>query len=143
MATPEGYSTVCPYLLVNDVQAQIQFLAHVFGAETRDKMKDSDDSIIHAEMRIGNTVIMIGKGEKDNPSLQSMCYVFVKDCDKTFERALKHGAETIVEPADQFYGNREAGVQDPQGNQWWMAQPIESLSSEEIQGRLDELSEDD
>ncbi len=143
MATPEGFSTVSPYLLVENVHEQIQFLAHVFGAEVKEKLKNPDGTIMHASLKIGNVIIMVGLGEKENPSLQSMCYVYVKDCDKTYERSLKHGAETILEPTDQFYGTREAGVQDPQGNQWWIAQSIETLSEEEVQQRLNDMSEEE
>lgn len=143
MSTPEGSSTVAPYLLVENVHEQIQFLAHVFGAEVKQKLKNPDGSIMHASLSIGNVTIMIGSGEKENPSLQSMCYVYVKDCEKTFERAIKHGASVIIDPAEQFYGTLEAGVQDPQGNQWWIAQVLETLSSEEVQSRLNDLSEEE
>ena len=67
--------------------------------------------------------------------MTSMLYLYTEDTDATYKRALKAGATSIMEPADQFYGDRSAGVQGPQGNQWWIATRLENLSQEEIQKR--------
>lgn len=136
---PEGYSTVSPYLMVESVEKEIDFLQNVFNAEITEEIKQSDESIMHGEVRIGNVVIMLGKAMKDNPPIKSMIYVFVESVDETYKRALELNATSIREPENQFYGFREAGIKDEQGNVWWIAQQIEKLSSEDFQQRMNEL----
>ena len=141
LVTPEGYSTVCPYLMVDSIERQIQFLMHVFQAEVIEELINPEGTIMHGEVQIGNTVIMMGKSRSGHPSLEGMNYIFAEDVDQTYKLALAQGAESLMEPGDQFYGMREAGFRDPLGNQWWVARQIEKLSQEEIQQRMDELSE--
>ena len=132
--TPRGYSRVCPYLMVNEIENLLNFLSEVFGAEITEKLPSADGSIRHAEVRLGESTIMIGKAQPGYPD-QSMVYIFVHDADVVFKRALERGAEVIMEPANRFYGYREGGFKDPSGNQWWIAQVIEELSREEMRAR--------
>ena len=134
--TPEGYSTVSPYLMVESVEKEFDFLEQVFNAEVIEEIRQSDKSIMHGEVRIGNVVIMIGKARKEQPAIQSMNYVFTENVDETYDAALANQAISLKEPANQFYGYREAGFKDPQGNQWWIAQQIEELTQKEIQERF-------
>lgn len=136
---PAGYSRVSPYLMVESVEEEIDFLVGVFGAEIREVLKNPDESILHAEALIGDTVVMIGKTSKGNPPRESMNYVFTLDVDETYKKALELGATSVMEPANQFYGLREAGLRDPQNNEWWISQHIETLSTKEMQKRLDEI----
>ena len=136
---PEGYSTVSPYLMLESVEQEIEFLAKVFNAEVIEEIKQKDGKIMHGEVRIGNVVIMLGKAQKDTPAIQSMNYVHTENVDETYKTAIINNAISLMEPADQFYGFREAGFKDPQGNQWWVAQQVEQLSREEIQERLSKL----
>jgi PhnB protein len=122
--TPEGYSTVCPYLMVESVEVQINFLRKVFQAEVKEEMKQPDGSIGHGEVRIGNVVIMMGKSNNLYPSRKSMNYVFVKNPDEVYNRALEQGATSVMKPVDQSYGNRSGGFIDTQGNEWWVAKPL-------------------
>ena len=139
---PEGYSTVSPYLMVESVEKEFDFLEKVFNAEVIEEIRHSDESIMHGEVRIGNVIIMIGKARKEQPAIQSMNYVFTENVDETYNTALTNQAVSLKEPADQFYGYREAGFEDPQGNQWWIAQQIEKLTQEEIKERLNNIQKD-
>ncbi len=136
---PEGYSTVCPGLTVESIEKQMKFLQNVFDAKIKDVMKQPDDSIMHAELWIGDTVIMLGQASKEWPARISNNYVFVSNADVAYDRALKEGATSLMEPGDRFYGFREGGVTDPFGNQWWIAHQIESLTKKEMEMRFAEM----
>ncbi|CAN5371059.1 hypothetical protein BH18THE2_BH18THE2_33350 [soil metagenome] len=98
-----------------------------------------DGTIGHAEVRLGDSVIMVSdaQGEEYKP-MQSGIHLYVEDCDSIYKRALEAGATSIMEPADQFYGDRSAGVKDQFGNRWWIATHKEDLSKEEIAKRMDD-----
>lgn len=131
---PAGYSRVCPYLMVADIEALLIFLKEVLDVEITEKLTSADGTVRHAEVRLGESVIMMGKEQPGYPT-ESMIYVFVSDADATFRKALQHGATSIMEPGDRFYGYREGGFKDPSGNQWWVAQVIENVSKEEMERR--------
>ena len=99
----------------------------------------SDGPIGHAEVRLGDSVIMVSdaQGEEYKPMAAGI-HLYVEDCDAIYKRALDAGATSIMEPADQFYGDRSAGVRDQFGNHWWIATHKEDLSKEEIAKRMDE-----
>lgn len=126
---PPGYSTVCPYLMVHSVEKQLEFLEQVFGAQVTERKKQPDGAVMHGEARIGDTLIMVGKARDSYPPQPSMNYVFVADVDLVYQKALDNGAISLMAPTDQAYGNRDAGVKDSQGNQWWMAQPLTGESA--------------
>ena len=90
---------------------------------------------MHAEVRIGDSVVMMGEAGPENKPTSSMIYLYVSDADAVYRRALQAGATPVREPADQFYGDRNAGVKDPAGNQWWMATRKEDVSPEELAKR--------
>lgn len=136
---PEGYPTVVPYLMVNSVEKEMEFLKYVFHAEPLEELKQEDGSIMHSEVRIGSAIIMMGKAKDNFPTRESMNYVYVENADEVYVRALKFGATSIMEPGDRFYGNREGGFTDPSGNQWWIAQTLEILPKEEMEKRLSEM----
>lgn len=123
-STPQEYSTVCPYLMVEDVNAQIDFLEKVFNAKVKERIKREDGEIFHGEMVVGNVVIMLGKSRPDWPKINSMNYVFVENADQTYRLATKSGAKPIISPENREYGLREGGFTDPQGNQWWVAEKL-------------------
>lgn len=134
--TPDGYSTVSPYLMVNSVEQEIDFLEKVFDAEILEEIKLKDGKVMHGEVRIGSVVIMLGVAYEGFSAIQSMNYVHTDNVDAMYNLALKNYAVSLMEPSNQLYGFREAGFKDPQGNQWWIAEQIEKLSSEEIQDRF-------
>ncbi len=132
---PDNYPRVTPYLIVKDVVKQLDFLTKVFDANVKEKMTLADGSINHAEVKIGDSVIMMGRSSDEYPPNSSMIYIYVEDTDKTFKKALEEGAKSLMEPANQFYGDRNAGVLDTNGNSWWIASHVEDVSPEEMERR--------
>jgi PhnB protein len=133
---PKGHSVVSPYLVIKDVEKVLEFLRKVFDAEIIEDLRWPDGSIMHGEARIGDTVIMVGMAREEYPPRPGMIHVYTANVDDTYQRALGAGASSLMEPQDQFYGHREAGVEDEQGNQWWMGQQIEELTQAEMEKRL-------
>lgn len=137
-AIPEGYHTVTPYLVVNSVAKLIDFLKLTFEAKGADElMRRPDGSVAHAEVRLGDSVVMMGEPAPGQPLMPAGLYIYVKDTDTTYERALKAGATSLMEPADQFYGDRNAGVLDPFGNRWWIGTHVEDVAPEEMARRAE------
>ena len=133
---PDGYHTVTPYLVVKGVTDLIEFIKEVFDGELIRIEARPDGSIQHARVRVGDSPIMMGEPVGDITPMPATLYVYVDDPDATYERALKAGAISVRAPADQFYGDRNAGVQDTSGNQWWMAVHKEDVSPEELARRV-------
>lgn len=116
---PDGYNNVMPYLVVDDVGREIEFLKQAFGAE--EMMRVENDRGVHAEVRIGDSVVMMGSNSGSPNVSSALMYVYVNDTDAAFERAITAGGATFERPNDTPYGDRRAGVRDPFGNQWWIA----------------------
>jgi uncharacterized glyoxalase superfamily protein PhnB len=135
---PEGYHTATPYLVVPGVAKLIDFLKQAFGAEERERMAQPDGRIMHAEVKIGDSIIMMGEPTPEMmEQIPAMIYLYVPDADATYQKALRAGAKSVMEPADQFYGDRSGAVEDPSGNKWWIATRKEELSQEEIGRRAE------
>jgi PhnB protein len=132
---PEGYPQVSPYLIVDDPAGLIQFITQVFGAKEVRRHADDKGRIAHAEMRIGDSVIMMGGATTQWPPAPAALYVYVEDTDAAYQRGLAAGATSLQEPADQFYGDRTAGVRDTFGNQWFIGTHLEAMSEEEMTRR--------
>lgn len=132
---PEGYHTVTPYLTVQGAARLIDFLKNVFDARETERFERPDGTIGHAELRIGDSVVMLGDVQGESKATSSAMYVYVNDADTIYKRALEAGATSVMEPADQFYGDRHGGVKDPAGNYWWIATHIEDVSPEELKKR--------
>lgn len=132
---PDNYTAVTPYLIVPDVDGLITFLQKAFGAEIKERHTRPDGSVGHAEVRIRDAAIMMGQSSEQFPPMPGMVFLYTEDTDAAYARALKAGAETVMEPADMYYGMRNAGVKDPSGSVWWIATQTEELSSEEIDRR--------
>ena len=135
---PDGYHTVTPYLIVEGADTCIEFLENAFGAKVRFRMARSDGTVGHAEVEIGDSVVMIGDVGAPASPMSASIHLYVEDCDATYRRALDAGGASLREPEDMFYGDRTAGVKDPAGNQWWLATHIEDVSEEEIAKRAQE-----
>lgn len=117
---PDHHNAVSPYLLVQDVTAMLRFLTATFAAVEVYKMTLPDGSVKHAEVRIDDSIVMLGeRPDKGDPVLCST-HVYVPAVDECYARALAAGASSISAPADQSYGDRSAGVRDPAGNIWWL-----------------------
>ncbi|MFO0964329.1 MAG: VOC family protein [Gemmataceae bacterium] len=133
---PPGYHTVTPYLVIHNVAAVLDFVKKAFDAkETHPAMKRPDGAVMHAEVQIGDSRIMMGEASAQHPPIPAMLYLYVPDCDAWYQRALEAGGVSVMAPMDHFYGDRSGGVKDPAGNQWWIGTHIEDVSPEEIQRR--------
>jgi PhnB protein len=137
---PDGYHTVTPYLVVADAEAQIDFLKKAFGGEETFRHKDDKGRVSHAEVRVGNSMLMIGQARDQWKPMPAMFYLYVEDVDAVYKRAVEAGAKPIQEPTNQAYGDRTGGVEDSLGNQWWVGTHVEDVSSEEIERRYSEMA---
>lgn len=122
---PEGYSTVSPYLVVNGAAGTISFLTSVFGAVELLRYSDPSGAIMHAEVRIGDTVVMIADGNERWPPVPSHVHVYVQDVDATYIRALEAGAASVQEPVKKEESDKRGGVKDAGGTTWWIATKVE------------------
>ena len=132
---PDGYHTVTPYLIVEGAERLIEFLKQAFGAEEIYCSRKPDGTIGHTQLRIGDSMVELADGNDQWKPLRAALHLYVPDTDATYRRAIEAGATSVFEPADMFYGERSGGVQDPSGNQWYIATHMEDLSEEEIARR--------
>jgi len=117
---PEGHNAVSPYLLVSDVKQLLAFVSRTFDAQELSRWELPDGTLKHVEVRIDDTVLMMGERPVTQLTMTGSVHVYVPDVDATFNKALNAGATAIVEPRAQPYGDRTAGVQDLEGNYWWI-----------------------
>jgi PhnB protein len=132
---PDGYHTVTPYLIVRGVPRLLGFLQQAFGATELSRAPRPDGSIMHAEVVIGDSRVMMGEASASAPPMPGCVHLYVVDTDALYHLALQAGATSLREPSDQFYGDRMAGVQDPVGNHWWIATRTENVSPAELARR--------
>lgn len=118
---PEGYHTVCPYLIVDDADRILDFMCDAFGATERELHRTPEGRVMHAEVQIGDSVVMLGETNEEFSDFKAMIHLYVPDVDDVFRGALEAGGRTIRELSDQDYGDRTGGVEDPEGNQWWIS----------------------
>lgn len=137
---PDSYARVTPYLVNAGAARVLDFAKDAFGAEERMRMPGPDGSIGHAEMAIGDSIVMLGDAGGEWTAMPAFLYVYVEDVDATFARALEAGGESVKEPEDQFYGDRTATVRDPAGNMWGLATHVEDVSEEDMAKRFEELT---
>lgn len=133
---PDGYHTVTPYLTVSNVADLIEFIKNAFGAEITYAMKDDQGNYRHAEARIGDSMIMMGQARDEWHPRAMNFYLYVPDCDATYKQALAAGGKSLSEPSNQAYGDRHGGVEDSQGNYWWIATHVEDVSPSELEQRM-------
>lgn len=137
---PEGYHTVTPYLIGHGTAELIDFLKKSFGAEEKERHMRPDGAIMHAEVRIGDSIVMMGEASDQFKAMPTSIHLYVEDVDAAYTRAVQAGGTSLREPADQFYGDRNAGVVDASGNQWWLATHVEDVSPEEMQRRQEAMA---
>jgi PhnB protein len=141
---PEGYPRVTPYLIFDGASAAIDFYREVLGATERMRMPAPDDKVGHAELQIGESLVMLADEAPDMDSLGPksvggtpvMLHVYVEDADAVFERAVKAGAKALRQVEDRFYGDRSGEFEDPFGHQWSVATHVEDVSPEEMEKRM-------
>jgi PhnB protein len=132
---PEGYHTVTPFVSVKGAAKLIDFLKQAFGAQEIMRMPGPNGQVIHAELTIGNSRLMVDDPRQGEPTRSSF-YLYVDDADATYQRALKAGAASVREPTDEFYGDRAAIVRDAFGNTWSVATHKEDVSPQEMSRRM-------
>jgi uncharacterized glyoxalase superfamily protein PhnB len=133
---PAGYHTVTPYLIVEGAPKLIDFLKRTFNAEETVRMNRPDGQVSHAEVKIGDSIVMLADQTPEFKAFQSQLYVYVNNVDETYKHALQAGGKSVQEPKDQFYGDRNASVKDPMGNTWGIATHVEDISPDEMKKRM-------
>jgi uncharacterized glyoxalase superfamily protein PhnB len=135
---PDGYHTITPYLVVRGAAKTIDFLKKAFGAEyVFEPMMRSDGKVMHAEVKIGDSRVMISDASDQHPPMQCMIHLYVPDVDAVYKRAVAAGGTSVMEPMDQFYGDRGGGVKDPGGNHWHIATHKEDVAPAELKKRAE------
>lgn len=118
---PDGYGTVSPYLLVDDAAATIAFAQAALGADTLRRFADDDGRLMHAEIRIGDSVLMLADSTPDWPPVPACVHVYVADVDATYAQALAAGATSLQAPVQKGDEDKRGGVRDACGTAWWIA----------------------
>jgi PhnB protein len=137
---PDGYHTLTPYLVVDGAERIVQFMKNAFGAQfVFEPMMRPDGKIMHAELKIGDSVVMISDASERAKATSAMLHVYVPNVDAVYQMALKAGGTSVMEPADMFYGDRSGGVTDPAGNHWHIGTHVEDVSPAELKKRATEF----
>lgn len=138
---PDGYHTATPYLVVNGAARAIEFYKQAFGAQELFRMGGPDGKIGHAEIRIGDSPIMLSDEMMGNKSPDSLggspggIFLYVEDVDGVFDQAVKAGAKEEMRPMDMFWGDRFGSLIDPFGHRWSLATHVEDVAPEEMEKR--------
>jgi len=137
-AIPEDHHTVTPYLSVRGAADVIHFLKQTFNAEVvKEPLKWPDGKIMHAEVKIGDSRVMIGEETETMKAMPSSLYIYVPDVDGVFQKAVKAGGKSVMEPMDMFYGDRSGSVKDSSGNSWTIATHKEDVPDKEMTKRAE------
>ena len=143
---PDGYHTLTPFLTVRDAARAIEFYKQAFGAEERGVAKDPDGKVMHAELKIGDSIIMLGDEYPEFGALSPQSiggsgmglHIYLDGVDAAFDRAVKAGAQVEMPVMDQFWGDRYGKLTDPFGHKWSIGTHIKDLSQEEMKQGMDE-----
>ena len=143
---PDGYHTLTPFLTVKDAARAIEFYKQAFGAEERGVMKGPDGKVMHAELKIGDSIIMLADEFPEFGVLSPQTsggagmglHIYIDGVDAAFDRAVKAGAQVEMPLAEQFWGDRYGKITDPFGHHWGLAQHVEDVAPAEMQRRSEE-----
>ena len=144
---PEGYSTIQPYLAVDNAAEAIDFYQRAFGAQERYRMPGPGGSIMHAEVQIGDSVVMLSDPfpqasttpPKQLGGTSVSIMIYTEDTDSLYKQAVDAGGESLMEPDTMFWGDRMSSVKDPFGHSWTIMTHVEDVSEEEMQRRSEEF----
>jgi PhnB protein len=145
---PKGYNTITPYLVIKGAAKAIDYYKSVFGATVTVRMDGPDGRVGHAELKIGDSIIMLAD---ENPQMGAISattignspvslYVYLPDVDKVVEKAQAEGAKIVKPVQDQFYGDRSGFLQDPFGHFWGIATHVEDVSPQEMKERMKKMA---
>lgn len=144
---PEGYHTLTPFMTVRDAERAIQFYKQAFGAEERGVAKGPDGKVMHAEIKIGDSIIMLSDEfpefgvvapESSGGGSSMGLHIYIENVDAAFDRAVKAGAKVEMPVAEQFWGDRYGKLKDPFGHRWSIATHTRDLSQDEMKRGMDE-----
>jgi PhnB protein len=138
MSTPAGYTTVAPWIVTDDTRALLQFITRVFEGVELAQVPLEDGSIGHAEIRVGDTVLLAFDRREGWPHTPSLLRVFVADADAATAAAVAAGASLVTPPLTQAFGQRGSRIRDPFGNIWWITATVEEVAPDEMFRRLSE-----
>jgi uncharacterized glyoxalase superfamily protein PhnB len=133
-AVPKGYNNVTTNLNLADASAFIEFTKAAFGGKLRASMAGPDGKLVHAEIEIGDSVVMCSDAVREPPRPGGL-FLYIKDVDKVVDQAVKAGAKVMMPAQDMFWGDRFARIEDPQGNYWGIATHTEDVSAKEMKKR--------
>jgi uncharacterized glyoxalase superfamily protein PhnB len=122
---PAGYNSASPYLIVTGAAATIDFLKTVFNAEVLHRHEDDNGGVMHAEVRLDDTVIMLGDAGPQWPAMPAYVHVFVPDVDEAYRKALAAGGTSVQEPIKKQDADKRGGVKDAGGTTWWISTKVE------------------
>ena len=145
---PDNYPRVTPYLIVAGAAAAIRFYSTVLGANERGRLAGPDGKVGHAELALGDSLIMLADefpdmGQRSPKAIGGTpvtISVYVEDVDAVFERAIQEGATSLRPVENQFYGDRTGQFEDPFGHRWSIATHVEDISPEEMSKRAEQMS---
>jgi PhnB protein len=132
---PDGYHTVTPWIISRDTARLIDFVTTAFGAEEIARVQDDNGVIGHAEVRIGDSVVMMFDSREGWPETPGFMRLYVDDSDAVYAQALRAGATSVTEVTTLFFGDRVGRVRDPLGNVWWIQARVEDVGPEEMERR--------
>lgn len=144
---PQGHHTITPHIVVNDTRKAVDFYQRAFGAEVRGIAEGPDGHVMHAEIKIGDSILMLNdefpsynvlSPTSTNADTCVSLHLYVEDADKVFAQAKAAGAVETMPLADQFWGDRYGKLRDPFGHSWSIATHIKDLSHEEMKAAMDE-----
>jgi PhnB protein len=141
---PEGYRSVTPYLFVRSAALAIDFYKNVFGAKEKMRMPGSDGRIMHAEIEIGDSIVMLADEHPQSGVMSPQTvggysvglHLYVEDVDTVVQKAIQNGAKALRPIKNQFYGDRSGSILDPFGHMWSVATHVEDVSPEEMRKRM-------
>ena len=143
---PEGYHTLTPFLTVRNAVRAIEFYKQAFGAQERGVAKGPDGKVMHAEVKIGDSVIMLSDEYPEFGSLSPQSvggspmglHIYIENVDAAFDRAVKAGAQVEMPVMDQFWGDRYGKLKDPFGHKWSIATHVKDVSADEMKRSMDD-----
>lgn len=143
---PDGHHSITPGAYVLHAATVLNFVEKAFGGKLVERYDAPDGSVAHAEIMIGDSMLMLGEAPSESEAMPAMLSVYVADgeaVDSTYQGALDAGATSLTPPADQFYGHRSATVEDAGGNRWTITAVVERLTEDDINQRMAAMVEEE